>query len=49
MDYKQLIDNLKDNDIFNLLEKLGAEPLDKGDYFLCKTMPLFIYCIKPSL
>lgn len=38
MDYKQLIDNLKDNDIFNLLEKLGAEPLDKGDYFLCKTI-----------
>ena len=38
MDYKQLIENLKDNDVFNLLEKLGAEPLDKGDYFLCKTI-----------
>ena len=38
MDYKQLIENLKDNDIFNLLSNLGAEPLDKGEYFLCKTI-----------
>ena len=38
MDYKQLIENLKDNDVFNLLSNLGAEPLDRGDYFLCKTI-----------
>ena len=38
MDYKQLIENLKDNDVFNLLSNLGAEPLDRGDFFLCKTI-----------
>ena len=38
MDYQEIIDNLKDEDVFKLLEQLGASPIDKGDYFICKTV-----------
>ncbi len=38
MSYRQIIENLKDEDVKNLLDNLGAEVLDKGDYFVCKTI-----------
>lgn len=38
MSYKEIIENLKDEDVRNLLDNLGAEVIDKGDYFLCKTI-----------
>lgn len=37
-DYQELIENLKDEDVFQLLESLGAEPIDKTEYILCKTI-----------
>ena len=38
INYQEIIENLKDEDIFNLLEKLGGEPVDKQDYILSKTI-----------
>jgi len=38
IDYTEIIENLKDKNVFELLTKLGAEPIDRNDYFLCKTI-----------
>ena len=38
IDYEQIIENLKDEDVFRLLSELGAQPIDKGGYFVCKTI-----------
>lgn len=38
IDYEQIIENLKDEDVFRLLSDLGAQPIDKGGYFVCKTI-----------
>lgn len=38
IDYEQIIKDLRDEDVFNLLVKLGAEPINKQDYILCKTV-----------
>lgn len=38
LDYQQIIDDLRDEDVFRLLEQLGAQPIDKGDFILCKTI-----------
>lgn len=36
--YNEIIEQLKDEDIFNLLEQLGGEPIDKEDYILSRTI-----------
>lgn len=38
INYQEIIENLKDEDVFNLLEKLGGEPINKQDYILSKTI-----------
>jgi len=38
IDYQEINENLKEEFVFDLLVRLGAEPVDKGDYFLCKTI-----------
>lgn len=38
INYEQIIENLKDEDVFRLLSDLGAQPIDKGGYFICKTV-----------
>ena len=38
IDYEEIVSNLKDDDVFHLLEQLGARPIDKGDCFICKTV-----------
>ncbi len=37
IDYQDIIENLKDDAVYNLLEQLNIPVQDKGDYFLCKT------------
>ena len=37
IDYTEIIEQLKDEDVFRLMERLGAQPIDKQDYILCKT------------
>lgn len=37
MNYQEIIDNLKEEDIKNLLDKLGIPYQDKGNYLICKT------------
>ena len=36
--YRAIIEGLRDKDVFQLLLDLGAEPIDKGDFFVCKTV-----------
>ena len=38
MNYQEIVENLRDEDIFRLLEQLGAQPIDKGNCFICKTI-----------
>ena len=38
IDYQSIVENLRDEDVFKLLEQLGAEPVDKGSHFVCKTV-----------
>ena len=38
INYQEIIDNLKDEDVFSLLDKLGGEPVNKQDYILSKTI-----------
>lgn len=38
IDYQSIVENLRDEDVFRLLEQLGAEPVDRGSYFICKTI-----------
>lgn len=38
INYEEICENLKDEDVFRLLEELGAQPIDKEGYFLCKTI-----------
>lgn len=38
LNYNNIINELEDTKIFSLLETLGAEPIDKGEYFLCKSI-----------
>lgn len=38
IDYKEICDQLKDEDVFHLLEQLGAAPCDKGSYFIGHTI-----------
>jgi len=38
IDYKQIVEDLRDDDVYKLLEQLGAEPIDKGEYFVCRTI-----------
>ena len=38
IDYKEIIEQLKDEDVFRLMERLGAQPINKQDYILCKTV-----------
>ena len=45
IDYKEIIEQLKDEDVFRLMEKLGAQPINKQDYILCKTTKIRICSI----
>ena len=38
MDYESIIQNLRNEDVFRLLDQLGAQPIDKENYILCKTI-----------
>lgn len=38
INYADIIDNLKDEDVFHLLESLGGEPIDKDEYILSRTI-----------
>lgn len=38
INYQEIVENLRDEDVFRLLEQLGAEPVDRGGYFVCKTV-----------
>lgn len=38
INYEEICENLKDEDVFHLLEQLGAQPIDKEGYILCKTI-----------
>jgi len=38
INYQEIIEELRDDDIFHLLERLGAQPIDKGSHFICKTI-----------
>ena len=38
IDYNAIVEDLRDEDVFRLLEQLGAQPVDKGEYFVCKTV-----------
>ena len=38
INYEEIVENLKDENVFHLLEELGAQPIDKGDFFICKTV-----------
>lgn len=38
IDYNQIVEELEDERVFNLLEQLGAQPIDKPEYILCKTV-----------
>lgn len=38
MNYQEIVENLRDEDVFSLLNQLGAQPIDKGNYFVCKTI-----------
>lgn len=38
INYQEIIENLRDEDVFRLLDQLGAQPIDKGDFFICKTI-----------
>lgn len=38
IDYKTIIDNLQDANVFQLLTELGGEPIDKGTFILSKTI-----------
>lgn len=38
IDYNEICENLREEDVFRLLEQLGAQPIDKGDYILCRTI-----------
>lgn len=38
IDYQGIVENLRDEDVFRLLEQLGAQPIDKGNCFVCKTI-----------
>lgn len=50
-DKDEVKDTLEDEDVFEILERLNAEPEDHGDYFICKTIchggdshKLYYYC-----
>ena len=38
IDYRQIIDDLRDEDVFRLLGELGGDPIDSNDYILSKTI-----------
>lgn len=38
INYEEIINGLKDDQVFNLLTELGGEPIDKNDYILSKTI-----------
>ena len=38
IDYNAIVEDLRDEDVFRLLEQLGAQPIDKEGYFVCKTI-----------
>ena len=38
INYQEIIENLKDDDVFQLLTRLGGEPIDKGSYIISKTI-----------
>lgn len=38
INYAEIIENLKDEDVFHLLEKLGGEPIDKEEYILSRSI-----------
>lgn len=38
IDYKTIISNLQDTNVFQLLTELGGEPIDKGAFILSKTI-----------
>lgn len=38
IDYNQIVEDLEDERVFSLLEQLGAQPVDKPGYILCKTI-----------
>ena len=38
INYNEIIENLKDEDVFHLLERLGGEPIDKENYILSRTI-----------
>lgn len=38
INYAEIIENLRDEDVFHLLESLGGEPIDKDEYILSRTI-----------
>ena len=38
LDYKQIIEDLRDEDVFKLLSELGGDPIDSNDYILSRTI-----------
>ena len=38
LDYRQIIEDLRDEDVFRLLSELGGDPIDSNDYILSKTI-----------
>ena len=38
INYSEIIENLRNEDVFHLLEQLGGQPIDKPDYIVCKTI-----------
>lgn len=38
IDYQAIIEELRDDDVFRLLDELGAEPVDKAGAIICKTV-----------
>lgn len=38
MDAKKVLDMLSDSDIYDLLQHLDAEPIDKGNAYECRTV-----------
>lgn len=38
INYAEIIENLKDEDVFHLLETLGGEPIDKEEYILSRSI-----------
>lgn len=38
LDYRQIVEDLRDEDVFKLLDELGGQPINQNDYILSKTI-----------